>query len=356
MTKIKPGVVTGEEYVALVEACKSGGFALPAVNVTDINTLNACLEAAGTTKSDIIIQLSNGGAGYFGGPALSSIDTKVKGAVSAARHIHLMAADYGIAVVVHTDHANRALLPWIDGLMAYNEEAKAQHGKPLFSSHMIDLSEEPLDENIATCAQYLKRMAPCDISLEIELGVTGGEEDGVGSDVVDGADNEHLYTQPEDVLQAYDALNALGHFTVAASFGNVHGVYKPGNVKLRPEILINSQTMVQTKRNIAEKPLHLVFHGGSGSEKTKIAEALTYGVFKMNIDTDTQFAFSNGIGAYVKKHATAFEYQIDPQTGEPLKKLYDPRKWGRDGQRALVARLEEAYADLQSLGRSVCKT
>ena len=354
MKTIKPGVVTGEDYVALVDACKAGGYALPAVNVTDTNTVNASLEAAAKTKSDIIIQLSNGGAGYFGGPAISTLDTKVKGAVSAARHIHLMAEDYGIAVVIHTDHANRSLLPWIDGIMVFNEEAKKLSGRPLFSSHMIDLSEEPIAQNIATCADYLKRMAPCDISLEIELGVTGGEEDGVGADLVEGADNAHLYTQPEHVLEAYDALHDIGHFTVAASFGNVHGVYKPGNVKLRPEILLNSQNLVQRERKTADRPLDLVFHGGSGSEKAKIAEALSYGVFKMNIDTDTQFAFAKGVGAYVREHGEAFTHQIHPETGKPLKKFYDPRKWGREAQKSFVARLEEAFQDLQSLGRSVC--
>ena len=221
--------------------------------------------------------MSNGGAGFYGGPSIATTEMKVKGAVSAARHVHMMAEDYGVAVVLHTDHANRKLLPWIDGMMDYNEAAKKETGKPLYSSHMIDLSEEELDDNIGTCADYLKRMAACDISLEIELGVTGGEEDGVGHDLEEGADSAHLYTQPEDVLQAYDALKDLGHFTVAASFGNVHGVYKPGNVQLRPEILINSQKLVEAERGTGALPLHLVFHGGSGSEKAKIAEALSYG-------------------------------------------------------------------------------
>ena len=209
MTKLKPGVVTGEEYVALVEACKSGGYALPAVNIADVNSLNASLEAAAMTKSDIIIQMSNGGAGFFGGPSISTMEMKVKGAVSAARHVHMMAEDYGVAVILHTDHANRKLLPWIDGMMDYNEAAKKETGKPLFSSHMIDLSEEELDANIGTCAEYLKRMAQSEMSLEIELGVTGGEEDGVGHDLDEGADSAHLYTQPEDVLQAYDALKDI---------------------------------------------------------------------------------------------------------------------------------------------------
>ena len=355
MGSIKPGVVTGEDYIALVDACKAGGYALPAVNVTNVNTLNAALESAASTKSDIIIQLSNGGAGFFGGPSISDMSIKVKGAVSAARHVHLMAEDYGIAVVLHTDHANRKLLPWIDGMMDYNEAAKKETGKPLYSSHMIDLSEEPIEDNIGTCVDYLKRMAACDISLEIELGVTGGEEDGVGHDLEEGADNAHLYTQPEDVLQAYDALVDIGHFSVAASFGNVHGVYKPGNVKLRPEILINSQNLVEKERGTSVKPLHLVFHGGSGSEKEKIAEALTYGVFKMNIDTDTQFACAKGVGDYMDQHPEAFKHQIHPDTGAPLKKFYDPRKWNREVQKSMVARLDEAFRDLESHGRSVCQ-
>ena len=354
MTKLKPGVVTGEEYIALVEACKSGGYALPAVNVTDVNSANAALEAAAMTKSDIIVQMSNGGAGFYGGPSIATTEMKVKGAVSAARHVHMMAEDYGVAVVLHTDHANRKLLPWIDGMMDYNEAAKKETGKPLYSSHMIDLSEEELDDNIGTCADYLKRMAACDISLEIELGVTGGEEDGVGHDLEEGADSAHLYTQPEDVLQAYDALNDLGHFTVAASFGNVHGVYKPGNVQLRPEILINSQKLVEVERGTGTLPLHLVFHGGSGSEKEKIAEALSYGVFKMNIDTDTQFACAQGVGNYMDANPVAFKHQIDPETGAPQKKFYDPRKWNREVQKSMAARLEEAFHDLQSHGRSVC--
>ena len=354
MTKLKPGVVTGEEYVALVEACKSGGYALPAVNIADVNSLNASLEAAAMTKSDIIIQMSNGGAGFFGGPSISTMEMKVKGAVSAARHVHMMAEDYGVAVILHTDHANRKLLPWIDGMMDYNEAAKKETGKPLFSSHMIDLSEEELDANIGTCAEYLKRMAQSEMSLEIELGVTGGEEDGVGHDLDEGADSAHLYTQPEDVLQAYDALKDIGHFTVAASFGNVHGVYKPGNVQLRPEILINSQKLVEAERGTGSLPLHLVFHGGSGSEKEKIAEALSYGVFKMNIDTDTQFACAQGVGNYMDANPVAFKHQIDPETGAPQKKFYDPRKWNRAIQQSMAARLEEAFHDLQSHGRSVC--
>ncbi|MDP9196344.1 MAG: class II fructose-bisphosphate aldolase [Pseudomonadota bacterium] len=351
---LKPGVVTGDAYRALVAACKAGGYALPAVNVTGTNSINAVLEAAARNRSDVIIQLSNGGAQFYAGQGLSSHpDSKVLGAVSAAQHVHLLAEYYGVCVVLHTDHANRGLLPWIDGLVRHNREHLEKIGRPLFSSHMIDLSEEPLEQNLATCARYLEQLAPLGISLEIELGVTGGEEDGVGHDHDSSADNSRLYTQPEDVLAAYRLLSPLGHFSVAASFGNVHGVYEPGNVKLRPEILKNSQALVEKEHQLAPNPLDLVFHGGSGSEKEKIAEAIRYGVFKMNIDTDTQFAFAKPVGDYVKANPKAFEHQIDPQDGTPFKKIYDPRRWLRLGEQGLVERLGEAFVDLGSKGRSV---
>ena len=355
-TRLQPGVVYGETYRTLVDACKTGGYALPAVNVSDVNTLNAALEAAAAAKSDIIVQISNGGARFFAGPSLpDTAETKVKGAVSAARHAHLVAEDYGVAVVLHTDHANRKLLPWIDGLLDAGKSHKRETGKPLYSSHMLDLSEDPLDDNVGTCVSYIRDIAALEMSLEIELGVTGGEEDGVGHDIEENAENPHLYTQPEDVLSAYDALSGLGHFTVAASFGNVHGVYKPGNVKLRPEILKASQELLVNSRGLNDNPLHFVFHGGSGSEKSKITEAVGYGVFKMNIDTDTQFAYSSPVAAYMKTHAKAFEHQVDPETGEPYKKYYDPRKWAREGQKGMVARLQEAMNDLGSTGRSLCQ-
>lgn len=353
---LKPGVVSGEDYKELVNACKAGGYALAAVNCVGTNSVNAVMEAAAKSNSDVIIQLSNGGAQFYAGQGLEdSFQAKVLGAVSAAHHVHLLAQHYGICVVLHTDHANRKLVPWVDALIDHSEVYYKQHGRPLYSSHMLDLSEEDIDDNLNECARVLKRMTPLDMSLEIELGITGGEEDGVGHDVKEGADSSHLYTQPEDVLKAYDLLSPLGHFSVAASFGNVHGVYKPGNVKLRPEILRNSQALVIETHKTAHNPLNLVFHGGSGSDKGQIAEALTYGVFKMNIDTDTQFAFAKAVGQYVDDNSRAFKYQIDPEDGAPYKKQYDPRKWLRAGEVGFIQRLNEAFADLGCAGKSLAK-
>lgn len=354
MGTLKPGVVFGEDYKKLIDACREGKYALPAVNVVGTNSVNAVLEAAAKNKSDIIIQLSNGGAQFFAGQGMEdSFQAKVLGAVSAARHVHLLAEHYGVAVVLHTDHANRKLVPWLEALITHGKAFYKEHGKPLFSSHMLDLSEESIEDNLAESERLLKLMAPLDMSLEIELGVTGGEEDGIGSDEDIGADNPKLYTQPEDVLQAYERLKDIGHFSVAASFGNVHGVYKPGNVKLRPEILRESQKLVAETHKLPDNPLALVFHGGSGSDKDKIAESLNYGVFKMNIDTDTQFAFSAPVGAYVEKNATAFKHQIDPEDGTPYKKIYDPRKWLRAGEQGIIERLGEACEDLRCAGKSL---
>jgi fructose-bisphosphate aldolase, class II, yeast/E. coli subtype len=357
-TRLKPGVVTGADYRALIAACLEGGYALPAVNVVGTNAVNAVMEAAAKNRSDVIVQLSNGGARFFAGEGMKdALQARILGAVSAAQHVHLLAKEYGICVVLHTDHANKGLIPWVEGMIAHGEAHFRQTGKPLFSSHMLDLSEEPLDENLAECARILRRLASLDMSLEIELGVTGGEEDGIGSEDLEGAGNAHLYTQPEDVLRAYEILSPIGHFSVAASFGNVHGVYAPGNVKLRPEILGASQALVAErhgdKAGGGAKPLALVFHGGSGSEKEKIAEAVGFGVFKMNIDTDTQFAFAEAIGRFVFANEAAFRHQIDPQSGKPLKKLYDPRKWLREGEIGIVRRLDEAFADLGSAGRTL---
>ena len=336
---LKPGVVTGEGYNTLVNAAKSGGYALPAVNVTGTNTINAVMEAAANANSDIIIQLSNSGAQFYAGRGIEDgFKAKVMGAVAAAQHAHLLAEYYGICVVMHTDHANKALIPWIEAMLDEGEQYYEKHGKPLYSSHMLDLSADPIDFNLSECARILERMAKLDMSLEIELGVTGGEEDGIGSDFDEAADNSRLYTQPEDVLQAYNLLNPIGHFSVAASFGNVHGVYKPGNVKLRPEILKNSQALVQKTHGTGDNPLHLVFHGGSGSEKAKITEAVGYGVFKMNIDTDTQFAFSEPVGRFVNENPKAFLCQVDPEDGTPYKKFYDPRKYLRLGEEGIIAR------------------
>lgn len=351
---LPPGVVTGRDYITLLEACKAGGYALPAVNVIGTNTVNAVLEAAAKNKSDVIIQCSNGGARFFAGEGLADAhEARVLGAASMARHVHTLAKAYGVCVILHTDHADRKLIPWVEGLLELSEAEVASGRPPLFSSHMIDLSAESLDDNIAECARLLPRMAKIGISLEIELGVTGGEEDGVGHDLDDNADNAHLYTQPEDVLRAWNELSPLGHVTIAASFGNVHGVYKPGNVQLRPEILLHSQEHVAKALGGDAKPLSLVFHGGSGSEKEKIQAAVDYGVFKMNIDTDVQFAFAHGVGGYVEEHPKAFRYQIDPETEAPYKKFYDPRKWLRVGEKSVVERLEEAFVDLGCAGKSI---
>lgn len=353
-TRLRPGVVTGADYQALVANAKAHGFALPAVNVTGTNTANAVLEAAAANRSDVIIQLSNGGAQFYGGPGLPDAHTaRVLGAVSAAHHVHLLAEQYGVCVVLHTDHANKKLIPWVEALIEQGERHFERTGTPLFSSHMLDLSEEPLDWNIAESARILERAAKIGMSIEIELGVTGGEEDGIGGEFDESADNAKLYTQPADVLQAYDVLAPLGSFSVAASFGNVHGVYKPGNVKLRPEILKASQDLVAATHGNGPHPLNLVFHGGSGSEKEKISEAVSYGVFKMNIDTDTQFAFAERIGQFVDEHPRAFKYQVDPEDGKPYKSFYDPRKWLRAGEQGLVARLGEAFADLGATGKSI---
>lgn len=353
--KLKPGVVTGKDYQALVQACKEGHYTLPAVNVVGTNSINAVLEAASKNKADVIIQLSNGGAEFYAGKGFpDAFQAKVLGAVSAAHHVHLLAQHYGVCVVLHTDHANKKLVPWVEALLTHGEQYYQQYGRPLFTSHMLDLSEEPLEENIAESARILKRATAIDTSIEIELGITGGEEDGIGSED-DDLDNPNLYTQPQDVLKAYETLSPIGFFSVAASFGNVHGVYAPGNVKLRPEILKNSQELVQSTHGTSPNPLNLVFHGGSGSEQSKIEEAMRYGVFKMNIDTDLQFAFAEAIGDYVKANPKAFAYQIDPETQAPYKKAYDPRKWLRVGEEGIIARLNEAFETLQSKGKSIAQ-
>jgi len=349
--RLKPGVVTGQDYQAMIAAAKAGGYALPAVNVTSTNTANAVMEAAAVAGSDVIIQLSNGGAQFYAGQGMKdSFQAKVLGAVSAARHVHLLAEHYGVCVAMHTDHANKGLIPWVEALVGESEKHFEATGKPLFSSHMLDLSEETLEFNISESARVLERMAKLGMSLEIELGVTGGEEDGVGSDDID---NARLYTQPDEVNAAYERLSPIGHFSVAAAFGNVHGVYKPGNVQLRPDILKSSQALITEKHGTEPNPLNLVFHGGSGSEKEKIHEAVSYGVFKMNIDTDTQFAFSAPVGKFVEESPRAFKYQIDPDDGTPYKKKYDPRKFLRAAEQGMVDRLQEAFEDLGSKGKSV---
>lgn len=353
MSVLEPGVVYGETYQTLLTHCKEKQYALPAVNVVGTNTVNAVLESAARNKSDVIVQLSNGGAEFYAGQGFPVKEqARVLGAVSAAQHVDLLAKHYGVCVVLHTDHANRKLIPWVEGMIEEGERHFAATGRPLFSSHMLDLSEESLDDNLEACAKILKRLQPLGMSLEIELGVTGGEEDGVGSDD-DVSGNPNLYTQPEDVMEAYSRLGPIGHFSIAASFGNVHGVYKPGNVQLRPEILKNSQALVAEKTNSGPNPLDLVFHGGSGSEKDKIDAAIDYGVFKMNIDTDTQFAFAAAVGAYVDENPKAFKHQIDPDDGTPYKKVYDPRKWLRRGEQSVAERLDEAFKDLRAVGHSL---
>ncbi len=352
--KLAPGVVYGDDYLTLIQACKDGGYALPAVNVIGTNSANAVMEAAAKNKSDVILQVSNGGAQFFAGKGLEdTFDAKVLGAITFAQHVHLMAEHYGICVVLHTDHADKKLIPWVEELLAQGQAFYEMTGKPLYTSHMVDLSAEPIDYNLSESARLLEIANAMEMSIEIELGVTGGEEDGVGSDEID---NDKLYTQPTDCLQAFELLAPIGHFSLAASFGNVHGVYKPGNVQLRPEILKNSQELLEKTHGLDKNPYDLVFHGGSGSDKAKIEEALGYGVFKMNIDTDTQFAFAKGVGDYVEANAVAFKHQIDPDSSTPYKKQYDPRAWLRKGEEAMIKRLDEAFKDLKSAGKSLAES
>ncbi len=351
---VKPGVLSGDDVSKVYNAAKAVGFAIPAVNVVGTDSINAVLEAAKIVNSPIIVQFSNGGSSYYAGKGISNENEKaaIVGAISGAKHVHLMAEAYGIPVILHTDHAAKKLLPWIDGLLDASEEHFKATGKPLFSSHMLDLSEEPIEENIAICKEYLKRMDKIGMTLEIELGVTGGEEDGVDNSHLD---NALLYTQPEEVAFAYEQLSSISpRFTIAASFGNVHGVYKPGNVVLTPKILDNSQKYIQEKFNTAEKPVNFVFHGGSGSTPQEIKEAISYGVIKMNIDTDTQWATWIGVKEYAEKYHDYLQGQIGNPEGEekPNKKYYDPRKWLRAGQETLIERVKEAFTDLNGLDRN----
>jgi len=348
---VKPGVVTGDDVQKVFEIAKKNEYAIPAVNVVGTNSVNAVIEAAKVVNSPVIIQFSNGGAIFFAGKGLSNEDQKaaIIGAISGAKHVHAMAEAYGVPVILHTDHAAKKLLPWIDGLLDAGEKHFEKYGKPLFSSHMLDLSEEPLEENITTCANYLERMSKIGMTLEIELGVTGGEEDGVDNT---GMDSSLLYTQPEDVAYAYEELSKVSDkFTVAASFGNVHGVYKPGNVKLTPKILDNSQKFVEEKYGLDKKPLNFVFHGGSGSTQEEIREAIGYGVIKMNIDTDTQWATWDGIRKFEAEKHNYLQGQIGNPDGEdkPNKKFYDPRVWLREGEKSMIERLKVAFNDLNCI-------
>jgi fructose-bisphosphate aldolase class II len=351
---VKPGVATGDDVQKIFAIAKENNFAIPAVNVVGTDSVNAVLEAAKKVNSPVIIQFSHGGAAFYAGKGLSNENEKaaIAGAVTGAWHVHKVAEMYGVPVILHTDHAAKKLLPWIDGLLDEGEKFFAQHGKPLFSSHMLDLSEEPLHENIEICQKYLTRMSKMGMTLEIELGITGGEEDGVDNS---GVESSKLYTQPEDVAYAYTELKKISdRFTIAASFGNVHGVYKPGNVKLEPVILHNSQKFIQEKYQTAENPVDFVFHGGSGSPQEKIREAISYGAIKMNIDTDTQWAMWEGIMNYYKKNEGYLQGQIGNPDGEdkPNKKYYDPRKWLREGETGIIKRLEIAFADLNCVNRN----
>ena len=349
---IKPGVASGDQLQAIFDLAKEKQFALPAVNVINTSTVNGVIETAAELNSPAIIQLSNGGAQFYAGKGLDNAGQRacVAGAVSSAMHIHHMAELYGATVVTHTDHAAKKLLPWIDGLLDAGEQYFKVHGKPLYSSHMLDLSEEPIAENIEICKRYLERMSKMGMTLEIELGVTGGEEDGVDNTNVD---SSKLYTQPEDVALAYEELSKVSdRFTVAAAFGNVHGVYKPGNVKLQPIILKNSQEYVQKKFATKAQPVNFVFHGGSGSTLEEIREAISYGVIKMNLDTDLQWAFWEGVMGFYKKNEGYLQGQIGNPEGDskPNKKYYDPRAWLRKGEDSFRARLTQAFKDLNNVG------
>lgn len=348
---IKPGVATGDEVQAIFDHAKENGYALPAVNVIGSNTINAVLETAAALNSPVIIQFSNGGAQFNAGKGLSNENQRsaILGAVAGAKHVHQMAEAYGAIVILHTDHCAKKLLPWIDGMLDASEEHFAATGKSLFSSHMIDLSEEPIEENIEICKGYLERMSKMGMTLEIELGVTGGEEDGVDNTDID---DSKLYTQPEEVAYAYEELSKVSpKFTVAAAFGNVHGVYKPGNVKLTPKILKNSQEFISDKFGVGHNHIDFVFHGGSGSSLEEIREAIGYGVIKMNIDTDLQYAFLSGVRDYVQNKSGYLQAQIGNPDGDdqPNKKFYDPRVWLREGEKAFVTRLKQAFEDLNNV-------
>jgi len=354
MKKYKPGVLFGNELEALYNDAKENEFALPAVNCTGSNTINATLEAAAKVNSPVIIQFSNGGAQFIAGKGMPNdkMQANISGAISGAMHIHNVAKHYGVPVIIHTDHAAKKWLPWISALIDAGEQFYKEKKQPLFSSHMLDLSEEPIEENIETSLQFYKRMKPLGMSIEIELGVTGGEEDGVDNS---GIENDKLYTQPEHVAYAYEELGKVGNlFTIAAAFGNVHGVYSPGNVELRPVILKNSQDYIQKKFKTAEKPVYFVFHGGSGSPQNQIREALSYGAIKMNIDTDLQWAFWEGVLLNYKKSEAYLQAQLGNIEGadKPNKKYYDPRVWLRKGEETFIKRLEIAFNDLNCINRN----
>jgi fructose-bisphosphate aldolase class II len=351
MSKFAAGVLTGDQLQEVFADAKLNKYALPAINVSNTSTVNAVLETAAELNSPAIIQFSNGGCQFYAGKGLSNVDEEsaIAGGISGAIHVHQMAELYGASIILHTDHAAKKLLPWIDGLLEAGEEFYAAHGKPLYSSHMIDLSEEPIEENIDLCKKYLKRMSAIDMTLEIELGITGGEEDGVDNTDIDVS---KLYTQPEEVAYAYEELMKISDkFTVAAAFGNVHGVYKPGNVVLTPKILDNSQKFIEEKYNTEKQPINFVFHGGSGSRQAEITEAIGYGVIKMNIDTDLQWGFTQGVRDYFLANNDYVKTQIGNPEGEekPNKKYYDPRTYNRAGELTFKARLTRSFNDLNNI-------
>jgi len=351
MNLIKAGVATGDQVQEIFKLAKLKGFALPAVNVIGSSSINGVLETAKELNAPVIIQFSNGGGAFNAGKGLENTDqaAAIAGSIAGAQHVHTMAKAYGIPVILHTDHCAKKLLPWIDGLIEASEEHFKEKGYPLFSSHMIDLSEEPIEENIAICKKYLERMSKIGMTLEIELGITGGEEDGVDNTDVD---DSKLYTQPEEVAYAYEELIKVSDkFTIAAAFGNVHGVYKPGNVKLTPKILKNSQEYISKKFNLKHNYIDFVFHGGSGSTVEEIREGISYGVIKMNIDTDMQYAYMEGARDYFNENSEYLKAQIgNPDGGDvPNKKYYDPRKWVRKAEATFVERLKKAFKDLNNV-------
>ena len=351
MNTINPGVATGDQVQEIFKLAKNKGFALPAVNVISSSSVNGVLETAKELNAPVIIQFSNGGAVFNAGKGLDNTNqaAAIAGSIAGAKHVHIMAKAYGVPVILHTDHCAKKLLPWIDGLISASEEHFKEKGYPLFSSHMIDLSDEPIKENISICKKYLERMSKIGMTLEIELGITGGEEDGVDNSDVD---DSKLYTQPEEVAYAYEELIKVSNkFTIAAAFGNVHGVYKPGNVKLTPKILKNSQEFVSKKFNLENNIIDFVFHGGSGSTVEEIREGISYGVIKMNIDTDLQYAYMSGVRNYFDKNSEFLKTQIgNPDSQDsPNKKYYDPRKWVREAELTFIDRLKQAFKDLNNL-------
>ena len=355
MSKFSKGVIFGNEVSEIFQDAKDNKYALPAVNVTNTSTVNSVLETASKLKSPVIIQFSNGGCEFFAGKGLdnTNFEASVAGGISGAMHVHNMAKLYDVTVILHTDHCARKILPWIDGLIEAGENFYETHKKPLYSSHMIDLSDEPIKDNIETCKKYLRRMDKIGMTLEIELGITGGEEDGVDNTDID---SSKLYTQPEEVAYAYEELIKISpNFTIAAAFGNVHGVYRPGNVKLTPIILHNSQVYIKNKFKTNDKPINFVFHGGSGSSKEEIKEAISYGAIKMNIDTDLQWGFTTGTRDYFIKHHEYVKEQIGNPEGKdlPNKKYYDPRKWIREGELTFIDRLTKSFHDLNNINRNI---